>query len=87
VTDIVQIHFVSFASLVSIHLLIHYQPISIIIPAVITHHSFSLSLQAQNLPFQQILPTLDCFTYWTAFMIMGLDRTYNAHRFIFSFTF
>jgi len=25
------------------------------------HHSFSLSLQAQNLPFQQILPTLDFF--------------------------
>ena len=25
------------------------------------HHSFTLSLQAQNLPFQQILPTLDFF--------------------------
>jgi len=27
----------------------------------IIHHSFTLSLQAQNLPFQQILPTLDFF--------------------------
>ena len=26
------------------------------------------------------------FTYWTAFMIMGLDRTYHTHQFIFSFT-
>jgi len=24
---------------------------------------------------------------WTAFMTTGLDRTYHAHRFIFSFTF
>jgi len=32
------------------------QPISLI-PAHITHHSFTLSLQAQNLPFQQILST------------------------------
>jgi len=22
------------------------------------------------------------FTHWTAFMIMGLDRTYHAHQFI-----
>ena len=49
---------------------------------------FTLSFQAQNLRFQQILPTLDFFyTDWTAFMIMGLDRTYHAHHFIFSFTF
>jgi len=43
--------------------------------------SFTLSLEAQNLPFQQNLPTLTStsFTYWTAFMIMGLDRTYHAH--------
>ena len=27
------------------------------------------------------------FTYRTAFMTTGLDRTYHAHRFIFSFTF
>ena len=25
--------------------------------------------------------------YWTAFMTMGLDRTYHAHQFIFSFSF
>ena len=37
------------------------QPISVIITTVIIHHSFTLSLQAHNLPFQQILPTLDFF--------------------------
>jgi len=37
------------------------QPISLIIPTLVIHHSFTLSLQAQNLPFQQILPTLDFF--------------------------
>ena len=43
----------------------------------------TLSLQAQNLLFQQILSTLDlldCFT------IMGLNWTYHAHQFIFSFS-
>ena len=34
------------------------QLISIIIPTLVIHHSFTLSLQAQNLPFQQILPTV-----------------------------
>ena len=37
------------------------QLISIIITTLTIHHSFTLSLQAQNLPFQQILPTLDFF--------------------------
>ena len=37
------------------------QLISIIITTLIIHHSFTLSLQAQNLPFQSILPTLDFF--------------------------
>jgi len=37
------------------------QPISVIIPALIIHHSFTLSLHAQHLPFQQILLTLDFF--------------------------
>jgi len=43
------------------------QLISVIITTLIIHHSFTLSLQAQNLPFQQILTTLilllhlDCF--------------------------
>ena len=45
-----------------------------------------LSLQAQNLAFQQIL-TLDFFYVLDAFVIIGLDRTYHAHHFIFSFTF
>ena len=50
------------------HLLIHFftssstSPLfSVIIPTLVIHHSFSLSLQAQNLPFQQILPTVDFF--------------------------
>ena len=42
------------------------QLISVIIHTLVVHHSFTLSLQAQNLPFQQILPTVDFFTYWTA---------------------
>ena len=37
------------------------QLISIIITTLIIHHSFTLSLQAQYLSFQQILPTLDFF--------------------------
>ena len=37
------------------------QLISIIITTLIIHHSFTFSLQAQNLTFQQILPTLDFF--------------------------
>ena len=49
--------------------------------------SITPSLQAQNLPFQQILPTLDFFYLLDCLMIMGLDRTYYAHHFIFSFTF
>ena len=42
---------------------------SLIIPTLIIHHSFTLSLQAQNRFFRQILPTLiDFFTHWTAFV-------------------
>jgi len=37
------------------------QLISSIITTLIIHHSFTLSLHTQNLPFQQILPTLDFF--------------------------
>ena len=37
------------------------QLISVIISTLVIHHSFTLSLQAQNLPFQQILPTVDFF--------------------------
>jgi len=32
-------------------------------PALIIHHSFTLSLRAQNIPFQQIILTLISFTY------------------------
>jgi len=45
------------------------------------------SLQAQNLPFQQILPTLDFFYLLDCLTIKGLERTYHAHHFIFSLTF
>ena len=55
--------------------------------SVVIHHSFSLSLQAQNLPFQQILPTVDFFYLLDCLTITGPDRTYYAHDFIFSFTF
>ena len=63
------------------------QLISITITTLIIHHSFTLSLQAQNLPFQQILPTLIVLLPWTAFTITGLDRTDRASRFILSFSF
>jgi len=42
---------------------------------------------AQNLPFQQILPTLDFFYLPDCLHDNGTGRTYHAHRFIFSFTF
>jgi len=59
-------------------------PILVIIATLSIHHSLTPSLQAQNLPLQQILPPkLYFFTHWTAFMKMGLDRTYHAHQFIF----
>ena len=37
--------------------------ILVIIATVSIHHSFTLSLEAQNLPFQQILPTLTFLLY------------------------
>jgi len=42
-----------------------------IITTLIIHHSFTLSLQAQHLPFQQILLTLTLLLLWTAFTITG----------------
>jgi len=57
-----RIHFVSLASLVSIHILIR-QHILLIISTFSIHSSFTLPLQAQNVPFQQILPTLVDFFY------------------------
>jgi len=53
----------------------------------VNHHSFSLSLQAQNLPYQQIRPTVHFFYLLDCLTITGLDCTYNAHHFVFSFTF
>ena len=77
---------VSLASHVSTHLLIHLSAHLCHHHTLIIHHSFTLSLQSQNLPFQQVLnPTLDFFYLQrTAFMTTGLDRTYHAHRFIFN---
>ena len=69
-------------NIVSIHLLIHSQLISVIIPTLVIYHSFTLSLQAQNLPFQQILPTVDFFYLLDCLTITGLDRTYHAHHFV-----
>jgi len=80
-----QIYFVSLTILVSIHLLILFSTDLSHHPH--SHHSFTLSLQAQNLPFQQILPTIDFFHLLDCFTITGLDWTYHAHHFIFSFTF
>ena len=62
------------------------QLISIIITTLIIHHPFTLSLQAQNLPFLQILPTLILLP-WTTFTITGPYRTHDASRFIFSLYF
>jgi len=59
------------------------QLIPVIITTLMNCHSFTLSLQIQNLSFQQILPTLIIIRPWTAFTIMGQDRTYHASRFIF----
>ena len=58
------------------------QLISITITTLIIHHSFTLSFQAQNLPFQQILPTLDFFYLPDCLH----DNGTHAHRFIFSVT-
>ena len=44
-------------------------------PLFIIHHSFTVSLQAQNLPFQQILSTIDFFYLLDCLTITGLDRT------------
>jgi len=51
------------------------QLISVIITTLIIHHSFTLSLQNENLAFQHILPPLILLLPWTAVTIMGPDRT------------
>jgi len=80
-----QIHSVSLTILVSIHLLIH---ISTHLCRPCSHHPslITLSLQAQNLPFQQILLTIDFFYLLDCLTITVLDL-YHAHHFIFSFAF
>jgi len=74
----------SLTILVSIHLLIHLSTHLCHYPHFRYPHSFTLSLQAQNLPFQQIIPTVDLFYLLDCLTITGLD---HAHQFIFSFTF
>ena len=77
-----QIHSVSLTILVSIHLLIHFSTHLCHHPHSRHHHSVTLSLQAQNVPFLQILPTLDFFYLLDCLTITGQDRTYYAHHFI-----
>ena len=80
-----EIQSVSLTSLVSIHVLIHFS-------THLSHHprSHHQSLFHSFTPGSKptfsanhlhLLYLLDCL------IIMGLDRTYHAHRFIFSFTF
>ena len=80
-----QIHYVSLTIFVWIYL--HLLLNSSLSPTLVIHHSFTFSLQAQNLPFQQFLPTVDFFYLLGCLTIPGVDGTYHAHRFIFSFTF
>ena len=63
------------------HSLVTCQLVSVIIPTLIVHHSFTLSVQAQNLPFQQILPTLNTSSTLDYLHRTGLN---HASRFIFS---
>ena len=59
------------------------QPISLIIPDLVTHHSFTPGskpiFSTNRSHFRLLLPT--------GLPWLGLDRTYHAHHFIFSFTF
>ena len=70
-----QIHSVSLTIVVSIHLLIHLSTHLCHHPHSRHPYSFTLSLQAQNLPFQQILSTVDFFNLLECLTITGLDRT------------
>jgi len=57
------------------------QLISIMIPTLIIHYSFT---PGSKPTFQQILSTLILFLPGLPFTITGADRTYHASRFIFS---
>jgi len=52
---------------------------SLIIPTLVIHHTFTLSLQAQNLPFQQIIPTVDFFYLLDCLTIRGLILFLVSH--------
>jgi len=82
----VKIHSVSLNILVLIHLLIHS---STHLSHPRSHHPSLLHsfTMAQIYLFNKSFPAETSFTYWTAFMTTGLDRTYHAYRCIFSFTF
>ena len=80
-------HSVSLTIRFSIHLLVHFSTHLCHHPHS-CHPSFLHSFtKGSNLPFRQILPTLDFFYLLDCLTITGLDRTYYAHHFIFSFTF
>jgi len=88
-----QIHFVSLTThqscLVSIHLLIHllthlsHHPLS--------HHTSLLRFFTHDYKtyfFSKSCPLQSTsLTYWTAFVIMEMNRTCHAHQFIFRFGF
>ena len=59
------------------------QLISIIITSLIIHHSFTLSLQAQNLPLQQILPTLDFFYLLDSLHDNGTGQDLSCSSYLF----
>ena len=61
-----QIHSVNLTILVLIHLIIHFSTHLCHHPHCFIPHSFTLSLQAQNLPFQQNPSHRRFLTYWTA---------------------
>ena len=88
--------FVSLVSPVSIHLLIHLSTHLCYRlhsqhdhPSNLSIRHSTLSLQAQKLFSTNPSSHLNrlFFTHWTAFMMIGLDWTYHARRFIFSFSF
>jgi len=62
-----QIHFVNLVSPVSIHLLVHLSTHFLLSCPLSASFTPSLSLQAQNLPFQQILPILTLLKFIFSF--------------------
>ena len=57
------------------HPLLNSSLLSSPLPTPVIHHFFIISLQAQNLPFQQILPTLDFFYLLDCLTITDLSRS------------